>query len=174
MNFNHVCGVVSVLIGAASISSVSWADTPRPLTADEMRKVVIRHTWISSASGRPAVMSSAEKKLYEQQKTKGTGQFREYYAPNGAISGVVRRSDFDARVEGSWRVAGNELCASDRTHRIWKAQPLRATANARWCYRFVYRGKTLMMAASRTPAGASGEIGRYFRPNLTTGNAVGR
>lgn len=144
----------------------------RPLTAEEMKKAVIGHTWIASATGRPAVMSSAERKLYDQLKAKGSGQFREYYAPNGTISGTVRRSDFDARIEGNWRISANELCASYRTHRVWKAQPLRATANTRWCYRFVYSGKTLLMAASRAPAGRFNEIGRYFRPNLISGNSA--
>ena len=172
MNSRLIYGIVSVLIGATSVSSASSADAPRPLTVDEMKKAVIGHTWIASATGRPAVMSSAERKLYDQLKAKGSGQFREYYAPNGTISGTVRRSDFDARIEGNWRISGNELCASYRTHRVWKVQPIRTTANSRWCYRFVYRGKTLLMAASRTPAGGAGEIGRYFRPNLIRGNSA--
>jgi hypothetical protein len=117
-------------------------------------------------------MSSAERKLYDQQKSKGSGQFREYYAPNGRIIGWVSRSDFDARIDGSWRISGNELCSSYKTQRVWKKGPLRATASSKWCYRFVYSGNTLLMGASRTPPGRSSEIGKYFRPRLSQGNSV--
>lgn len=163
-----LCLQILLFFGSASAEPQG----SRPLTAEEIKKGIIGHTWTASASGRPAVMSAAERKLYDQLKAKGAGQFREYYAPNGTISGSVRRSDFDARIEGNWRISGNELCASYRTHRVWKAQSLRATAKSRWCYRFVYSGKTLLMAASRTPAGRSGEIGQYFRPKLTVGNSA--
>lgn len=144
----------------------------RPLTADEVRREFIGHTWSGPASGRPAVLSSAERKLYEAAKSKGSGQFREYYAPNGTISGRVSRSDFVARLEGSWRISGNEVCSSYRTQRTWKATGLKATATGRWCYTFVYQGRTLLMAASRTPPGRSGEIGQYFRPRLSPGNSA--
>lgn len=171
MNKRHMLAFFFMCLSATS----SMAGPPagsRPLTPEEMSKVVIGHTWTAPANGRPAVMTSAERKLYDQQKSKGNGQFREFYAPNGKIMGWVSRSDFDARIDGAWRINGNELCSSYRVLRVWKIGPLRATSNSKWCYRFVYQGSELLMGASRTPPGRVSEVGQYFRPKLSRGNSV--
>lgn len=165
----------AVLCLASLVTGSLAAGVPagsKPLTADEVRRAFVGQTWTASASGRPPVMSSAERLAYDQLNARGSGSFREYFAPNGTISGRVSRSDFTARVEGSWRIRGNEICASYRTHRTWKVSGLKATAPSRWCYTFVYQGRALMMAASRTPRGQSREAGRYFRPRLTPGNSA--
>ena len=162
------------LAGLTATATADVASTgSRPLTPDEIKKVFIGYTWTGSATGlRPSELTSAERKVFEQLKKKPTGQWKEYFAPNGSIKGWVGRTDFDARTDGTWRISGNELCASYRTQRFWKPQRIKGNASFRWCYRFIYQGNTLLMAIIRAPAGADRGGGRYFRPKLSRGDTV--
>lgn len=167
---------LGVLVFTCVTATASVAGPPagsRPLTAEEIRKAFVGHTWSGSATGlRPSVLSSAERKVFDQSKKKPTGQWREYFAPNGEIKGWVGRTDFDARTDGTWHISGNQLCAFYRTQRFWKPQPIKGNASFRWCYRFVYHGKTLLMSISSAPAGADRGGGAYFRPRLSKGDAA--
>lgn len=144
----------------------------KPLTAQEIREVFISHTWSGTVSGKPGVLTAEERKVSDRLKGKPNGKFKEYYAPNGMIMGWVGRTDFEAYTDGTWRIHGNELCASYKVHRIWKTGDVRSVVNSKWCYRFVYKAGTLLMTASRAPERRAAEIGRYHRPSLSPGNSV--
>lgn len=172
MNKSLLLAALSLAWLTTAASAGSAPANSRPLTPQEIRKVFIGHTWSGTVSGKPGVMSAAEKKASAQLKGKPTGRFKEYYAPNGKIMGWAGRTDFDAYSDGTWSISGNELCASYKVNRIWKVGDVRSSVSTRWCYRFVYSGSKLLMAASKTPAGRSGEIGQYFAPRLSPGNSV--
>ncbi len=109
-------------------------------------------------------MNAQERKLFAQQKGKPAGKFKEYYAPNGTIIGWVGRTDFEARVDGRWRITGNQVCTTYRITRFWKSSNLRTNVTSSACYSFVFKSGTLLMANSG--------VGQYFRPSLASGNSA--
>lgn len=173
MNKSYLLGTFFLLFLMATASVAGPPAGSRPLMPEEIKKAFVGHTWGGTATGlRPSMLSSSERKVFDQLTKKPTGQWREYFAPNGKIKGWVGRTDFDARTDGTWRISGNELCASYRTERFWKPQPIKGNASYRWCYRFVYQGSTLLMTVSSAPAGADRAGGGYFRPRLSKGDSV--
>jgi hypothetical protein len=142
----------------------------KPLTADEIKKVIIGRTWSGSTPSRPGIMNAQERKLFEQQKGKPSGKFKEYYSPNGTLMGWSRRTDFEARYDGRWRISGNQLCATYKVTRIWKNSNLRTNFSSNSCYGFVDKSGTLLMTTTKSSGGAG--IGQYFRPSLSSGNSA--
>ena len=164
---------LAALVGSTACDGKSLAGVT-PLTTDEVKQVFVGHTWSGTVSGMPTGWQPQERAVAAQLKGKLVRQFKEYYAPNGSIVGWVSGSAFDGYVDGTWHINGNELCAAYVIHRKWKIGDVRAVGNARWCYAFVFKNGSLLMATTQAPAdaGANANVGRYFRPSLSSGNSV--
>lgn len=170
MKFQSLLGLLCLSFVTSSAFAGSVPPGSKPLTADEIKKVVIGRTWSGSTPSRPGILNAQERKLFEQQKGKPSGKFKEYYSPNGTLMGWSRRTDFEARYDGRWRISGNQLCATYKVTRFWKNSDLRTNFSSNSCYSFVYKSGTLLMTTTKSPGGGGG--GQYFRPSLSSGNSA--